>query len=931
MAEGDDAPTVTVTAKRLSEDDLRKRLKEQGYPDAAVSGIVQNAMRESGGSPTAIGDSGTSRGLFQWHATRKADLEDYARKEGASPDDPDVQFKFFDREMREKFPKLRESLMTETDPARAESAFKRIFERPASVMWENTGERSPVLGNDRYRFSDYALGERRGRRSSLVYMDPSDYLALSPELESEPFTSRSGKSLLASVGRGDEIQSVPSLDMRVNGPTGTVTGQDGRHRALLAQQEGVDQIPVELNQRGSGDPTEIAGMNGTVLPNDFMPASKVAREPSERGILGRALDMVIPRAEAAEANPFAQFLDEPQASKPEANPFEQFLDHPPKPPTTTAPGIAASVTRGLAPYAAGAAAGAGLGSLAGGVGAIPGAVAGAGAVALGDLATSVAKGIGVNIPTFTEASDKVLDWLGIRRPQTAAERMAETTGAGMAGAGAGVRTAEMLASTLTQPASRAVAFELAKRPTLQIISGGGAGLGGQLAGEAGLGPAGQAFGSTIGALAPFPRNPFSARINASPQAKATIEAGFVLPPAEASAGHIGEVNLPNLAAAEAGKVKLGQLAAAKNQPLVNLYAQKELGLEPGTVLTPNTFKQVRDREGQVYREVASAVPEVDLARDPQFRSEAEKVGSRSAETERLFPSTTEPPGVKALRQELLTHARGGTNAVMNYIADLRFKATKNFQAVGDAQAHRMGAAQREAASALEDAMERSVQNAPQYYGEKLDQAIARRAEATADLDYANRSHGVLPASDMGRKIEAARNRVEAANAEVRDWQARLENAHNKNAANQTLVDRFREARKIMAKSYDVESVTNASTGDVSATGLGRLLQRGKPLTGDLKLIADSANSFRRAFQNPAAFGGVEPLSVLDAGAAAIMALHGHPIAAASVLTRPWLRGRVLTPGYQQRMISDRPTAATGPSVPLSALGTPLLPGIQRGQ
>ncbi|MBO8881029.1 hypothetical protein INP12_14020, partial [Staphylococcus aureus] len=69
----------------------------------------------------------------------------------------------------------------------------------------------------------------------------------------------------------------------------------------------------------------------------------------------------------------------------------------------------------------------------------------------------------------------------------------------------------------------------------------------------------------------------------------------------------------------------------------------------------------------------------------------------------------------------------------------------------------------------------------------------------------------------------------------------------------------------MAKSYDVESVTNVSNGHVSATGLGRLKQRGKPLSGQVEQIADAANNFRKAFQNPSAFGGVEPLSILDAG------------------------------------------------------------------
>lgn len=383
------------------------------------------------------------------------------------------------------------------------------------------------------------------------------------------------------------------------------------------------------------------------------------------------------------------------------------------------------------------------------------------------------------------------------------------------------------------------------------------------------------------------------RINASDQAKQTIGAGFVLPPAEASEGHIGEMNLTNMAAGEAGKIKLGQLAAAKNQPLVNVYARNELGLPEGQPLSPQAFKSVRDREGRVYQEVVDAVPEVDLAKNKDFVDAVDKVGARSEETERLFPSTKEPPGIPALRAELKQNARGSTRAVMDYIADLRKNATANFQTQGDAMAHRMGAAQREAAHVLEDAMERSVENAPDYYREKLESAQQYR-----DAIMTERPRQGLPLTGPV---------VDEANANVQQWADRLANANAKNQSNQSLLDRFRQARQTMAKSYDVESVTNVSTGDVSASGLGKLLQQGKPLTGNLKLIADSANSFHRAFQNPASFGGVESYSVLDAASAAGMALAGHPIAATMVGARPLIRGRVLSPGYQRRMISEPET------------------------
>jgi hypothetical protein len=217
----------------------------------------------------------------------------------------------------------------------------------------------------------------------------------------------------------------------------------------------------------------------------------------------------------------------------------------------------------------------------------------------------------------------------------------------------------------------------------------------------------------------------------------------------------------------------------------------------------------------------------------------------------------------------------------------------------------MGSAEREAATALEDALERSVKNAPDYFRDKLRHAIARRAEIDADLRTAQ-SPGVPenPISQHGQLLNSLRNQRDQAEVAVNDWRYRLENANYEDANHQTLLDRFRNARQIMAKSYDVESVTNVSTGDVSAHGLGKLLQQGKPLTGDLKLIADSANSFSRAFADPARFGGVESYSVFDGAAAAALALHGHPIAATMVGARPLLRARQMSPWYQRRMISE---------------------------
>lgn len=880
----------------------------------------------------------------------------------------------------------------ETDWATGDPKLRLGIQHALASEWESLGPGPRVSnldseGKPRFRFSDYAMGEHDGRdNTDLLMMEPQEYLDLTPEMKGRPFENPSGRSLMKSFNRGDAIEAVPTLDVNVDGSTATVTDQDGRHRALLAQQEGIEAIPVAVRKTGEGDPKEIVGMTGTKMAHDFPKAGAPRaprQEPQQQQQQQREPISLVSSAQAAEpardaagnpvdaapaANPYAQYAPptaaaqpaQPAAAPQEDNPYAQYApgggDQQPAETTggekpsymgqlgraalgaaetaaiplglsgigpaisaLSGTDIPAGVARGLAPYAAGAGIGAAAGAPFGGVGAVPGAIAGAGAVGLTQLATGM---MGAKTPQ--DLTDAGLTAAGLRPVQSPEGRVVEQAVGGAANAFTGAGAMQLLGRTIKSPLGKAVANFLAEHQSAQAVSGATGGAAGQGAAEAGAPPWMQQIASFVGALAPGWKQlaPNRWRINASPEAKAAVEAGFVIPPAEAEVGHIGTMNLSNAAAAEAGKIKSSQLASAKNQPIVNFKVQQELGVPEGTPLTPDVLRGVRNREGQVYRELAGSIPEVNLAADPQYRQAIGEISDRLDKLMDAFPHTKTTPEVgkqmENFRSDLMRNATGQTQTVMDYIFELRRQANHNLTRDNNAVSARLGMAQREAASQLEDAMERGVQDVPGYYRQKLGEA----------RDY--RDKVIEERVAQGLPLQGA-NAMADADGKVQMWSDRLAYANANNQENQSLIDRFRKARQTMAKSYDVEAVTNPSNGNVSATGLGRLLSNGRPLTGALKQIADAANNFHRAFQDPTRFGGVEPLSILDAAyaggqLAAAVASHGmsgvgHAIAGMIPLTRPWTRAATLSPARQNAMIA----AHQHPSALLAPFTTPFLP------
>jgi hypothetical protein len=114
---------------------------------------------------------------------------------------------------------------------------------------------------------------------------------------------------------------------------------------------------------------------------------------------------------------------------------------------------------------------------------------------------------------------------------------------------------------------------------------------------------------------------------------------------------------------------------------------------------------------------------------------------------------------------------------------------------------------------------------------------------------------------------------------------------------------FREARKLIAKTYTVQKGLNSQTGDVAANKLAEQLAKGKPLSGDLRTIAETAQAFPKATQ--ALKEAPKAVSPLDFAVATTAGMStGNPLAALMLGARPLARNALLSGPAQARAMQQ---------------------------
>ncbi len=130
------------------------------------------------------------------------------------------------------------------------------------------------------------------------------------------------------------------------------------------------------------------------------------------------------------------------------------------------------------------------------------------------------------------------------------------------------------------------------------------------------------------------------------------------------------------------------------------------------------------------------------------------------------------------------------------------------------------------------------------------------------------------------------------------------------AGSRDLLTSYRDARTTLAKVYDVEKTLNTSTGNVDAQKVAKLFAKGRPLTGELKTIAEFAQAFPKAAQPTERMGSLPGVSPLDfATFGAISGASGSPGFMSGLLLRPAARNLALSPTIQRGLLAQQQAPA----------------------
>lgn len=292
-------------------------------------------------------------------------------------------------------------------------------------------------------------------------------------------------------------------------------------------------------------------------------------------------------------------------------------------------------------------------------------------------------------------------------------------------AGASARTAERLGQ---------VAGAAGTGVTQAALNQVGAPNADQFATEAGLSLLTAPVAAVGGARTPKVATPLTAEQEALANA---VAQGIKVPPSQLTGGG----KLTSTMEALLGKKAMGAQASIANREVVANQAKKVLGLAADEDLTPDSFMNFRQQQGQAYQDL----------RNFDYKTDKSFVTNINDEVQRLRGlTTTTPEQISTLKAVAKTNIKG--DDLVNNIIDLRDAGNTNMRSM-DAANKRLGKTQLMAAKELEDVADRFLTKSGNDTLVKQFQTARKNIAKSYTLeDTFNAVTGEVNAKSIGRRM-----------------------------------------------------------------------------------------------------------------------------------------------------------------------------------
>lgn len=132
--------------------EIVRGLIDRGYSPHAAAALAGHMLQESGGNPSAVNQGEGANGLLQWRLDRWDNLQKFAKDQGKSPNDPNVQLDFVGQEFAGPEKKAGAAFLSAPDLPSASAALKpyiRFGDNSADTRMNNAASLYNQLNGDK--------------------------------------------------------------------------------------------------------------------------------------------------------------------------------------------------------------------------------------------------------------------------------------------------------------------------------------------------------------------------------------------------------------------------------------------------------------------------------------------------------------------------------------------------------------------------------------------------------------------------------------------------------------------------------------------------------------------------------------------------------------------------------------------------------------